>query len=309
MGNLNVAQKAENNRSIRVFKNRLDSIVNGINDPMPKVIPYINDMRKLDKAFRNYGNRQLQNFKNKFKRNPNRWPRLSEAAQKIRRYKLNPNELKKDILNAGLWDEVETNQGDTIFVKTSLITKTAAKNTNVVDRLNRVIQSLPKIPVSTEANVRPNRPALLFTGRLMNSLSFEYRRSTRKGKKKVTYIRSFKYNVGAKYGEIHFLGGSMRGFRLIIRRRGERDRRRVFKYKFLIPNEYARYFRGLDLGEDYEVSLETKMTKVEERDPFILTRKDEQDLRDFQESIRVPLEELLDDFMGDIKNWQKERRK
>jgi len=273
-----VSNLAANKRSMQRFMGLLSTTVeriNGVVDGFPRLT---NDMRRLDPAFKQYGEVQLKNFQNKFIQNPRQWPRLEPSAIKIRRYKLNPNELKNDILDASRWTTVEMG-GEDKYVPVNLQTKNKG---NLEPILSKFFSSLPKITPSREASVTPRNPVLLFTGALKNSLDFTYRKRTFKGKNSTTFRRGFEYFVSSSYAETHFTGGVMDTPVLIIKRRSQGDARRKFEFKFIIPIQYAKYFRKLNLGPDYEVSIEMKRTRVHARDPFIFTKSDEKDFNDFQ---------------------------
>lgn len=270
-----ISTVAHNEASIKKFHSLMNDTITRINsagDSFPKLI---NDMRRLDPTFKRYGELQLKNFQNKFIKNPPDWPSLSEGGMKIRRYKLNPDELKKDILNASKWMVVEEN-GEEQHKEISL---QGEKSLEPI--LTKFFNSIPKIVPSREANVTPKDPVLLFTGKLKNSLYFDYQRRTYKGKKTVTYRRTFKYGARAPYAEAHFTGGLIDKPILVITRRPLKVSRTKFQFKFIIPIQYVRYFNRLDLGPEYSVDVEMKRTKVYERNPFIFTKEDQEDYNNF----------------------------
>lgn len=273
---------ALNNRSIQQFNSLMSQTVDNINGVGNNISKVTNDMRRLDKEFNRYGNTQLKNFQSRFIKNPKDWPGLSEGGMKIRRYKLNPDELKKDILNASKWVTTEDER------ESSEVKLQGSKN-NLEPILTKFFNSIPKIRPSAEANVTPLGPALLFTGKLKNSMYFDYQKRTYKGKKSVTYRRVFKYGATAPYAEAHFTGGLIDKPILVIHKRNPKVGGPSYQFKFIIPIQFVRYFNRLDLGDEYEVNVEMKKTKVYERNPFTFEKEDKEDYDNFMLTISEDL--------------------
>lgn len=276
-GSPKASSVALNNKSMQQFNSLLTNTINKINSAGDDFPVLSRNMNILDPSFNRFGKYQLKSFQQNFIKNPKSWPRLSESGIKIRRYKLNPNELKNDILDASKWITVDMG-GEEQYVPVNLQTK---KSGDLEPILTKFFNSLPKIKPSSEASVTPRNPVLLFTGFLKNSLEFEYYKRTFKGKKSITYRREFIYTVNAPYAEAHFTGGMIERPVLVITRKSLKDGRKNFKFKFIIPIQYSKYFKRLNLGEDYEVQVEMKRSKVHARNPFIFTKEDKSEFENF----------------------------
>jgi hypothetical protein len=280
---------ASNRREMKAFKAewaRIAKALNGLG-----ILKNIDDEAKVETKIYTLSKEMERDFKKNMMQNPSDWPVLARFTQNMRLYKMNPVKLLEDIMSSIVYTEnpetgafrptqlfskrVETGlfkrfDSDRSGVKIAS-GKTPMTNAQIAWEIGRVINSIN--PVQTEGGVKTYKPALVFSGNLMNSLYVMVRKLKKVGGARFTWGRRIETHT-LPYGKILFEGGMTNLYVLEITRKSIRQGSDTeFTRAFALPKEFVSPFKSLKLGPTYRVLVKRVSAIIPERNPFFVGKQ------------------------------------
>lgn len=248
-----------------------------------------NDGRIIRFSIMETGKRLVRIAQDKIIHNPPDWAPLSQTAQKVRKYYLDPDSLEEDIINGTAWGpEVEVG-GEIKYSKTKLFSSGAYrdlrsklksktnKDVQLVSILNKITETISRIKASSKIQhhglATYSNPALLLSGKLLNSLYSDFQSNSKVSKGLATYTYDLKLGSTVPYAKVMFSGGSKDVYNLTISRKSSESKNKYI-FSVPIPISFVPEFMALDLGPIYTVKVHKVKIKIPSRNPFNFTEND-----------------------------------
>lgn len=329
-----VAKEFENSLGMRTLKAELEYVGRALSTPGNAITDDARIIRgRLDRLARGIE----KDFRGHILNNPVQWPKLLGYASQVREYFLNPLQMRDDILNAVSFTSNTNKQtGEVKYSPHKIFSERAHQSLNVqadrfakenmkdmfsfekkrylkelndrkisyqevVERLNRVFNALASATSGAYSTVTARGPALLLTGRFMNSIKLGVRRIESNEQKSILPLANvdknsvtFNYQIflntglAVPYSKVLVEGGLLTTYRLTITRKSMRSDTE-YSATFPIPIAFVPILRMLDLGSNYEINIVQHEATVQGRNPFYLDENSLKAIKNLEEDLGVKL--------------------